>query len=177
MGKAGKNIRALAWDYKRPGAGSWALAVGCIGTTVGLPVLLNFSLAVPLYLVGLVAGLVLFLRGSTLFRQAARTDQGAKSDEKIANILRQLPSVWKTEFNRQMPGVGDVDVIVCSPRGKTWTVDVKAHQSKIIEKGGKLLKVLGHNTYPMQNKFIAAAKRQAALVRNMNNLRYIDLLT
>jgi Holliday junction resolvase-like predicted endonuclease len=173
MGRAGKNIRAMARDYKKQGACSWVLAASFLGATVGLPVLLNFSLAVPLYLVGLVAGLVLFLRGRKLFRQAARADQGAKGEEAVAKILMQLPSGWKTEFNRQVPGVGDVDVIVCSPRGKTWTVDVKAHQGEIIEKEGNLYKVLGRNIYPMQKDFIAAAKRQAALVRNMDNLRYV----
>jgi len=77
MGRAGKSIRAMAWDYKKQGTCSWALAAGCLGATVGLP-LLKFSLAVPLYLVGLGVGLVFFFRGSMLFRQAARADQGAK---------------------------------------------------------------------------------------------------
>jgi hypothetical protein len=173
MRRAGKTIRAMAWDYKRQGAGSWVLAAGCIGTTVGLPVLLNFSLAVPLYLVGLGAGVVFFLRGRKLFRQAARADQGARGEEAIAKILRQLPSDWKTEFNRRVHGVGDVDAIIRSPRGKTWTIDVKSHRGTIIEKDGKLYKVVGNNTYSMQKDFIAAAKKQAALVKNMDNLRYV----
>jgi hypothetical protein len=163
----------MAWNYRWQGACSWVLAASFLGATVGLPVLLNFSLAVPLYLVGLVAGLVLFLRGRKLFRQAARADQGAKGEEEIAKLLRQFPSGWKTEFNRRVHGIGDVDVIVRSPRGKTWTVDVKSHQGKIVEKDGKLFKVLGRKTYPFQKDFIAAAKRQAALVRNMDNLRYV----
>jgi hypothetical protein len=33
--------------------------------------------------------------------------------------------------------------------------------------------VLGRNTYPLQKDFIAAAKRQAVLVRSMDNLRYV----
>ncbi len=99
MRRAGKTIRAMAWDYKKQGAYSWALAASSIVSTVGLPVLLKFSLAVPLYLVGLGAGLVFFLRGRKLFRQAARADQGAEGEEEIAKILRQLPSGWKTEMN------------------------------------------------------------------------------
>jgi Nuclease-related domain/Methyl-CpG binding domain len=173
MGRAGRNIRALAWDYRWQGTGSLALAAGCLGATVGLPLLLNFSLAVPLYLVGLGAGLVLFFRGSMLFRQAARADQGAKGEEEIAKILRQLPSGWKTEFNRRVHGVGDVDVILTSPTGKTWTVDIKSQRGTIIEKQGKLYKLLGRNTYAFQKDFIAAAKRQALLVRSMDNLRYV----
>jgi Holliday junction resolvase-like predicted endonuclease len=175
MGRAGKSIRAMAWDYKKQGACSWALAAGFLGVTVGLSLLLKFSLAVPLYWVGLGVGLVFFFRGSMLFRQAARADQGAKGEEEVAKILRQFPSGWKTEFNRRVYGVGDVDVIVRSPRGKTWTVDVKSHQGKIVEKEGKLYKVIGRNTYPFQKDFIAAAKRQAllVLVRSMDHLRYV----
>jgi Nuclease-related domain len=173
MGRAGRSIRALAWDYRRQGAFSWALAAGCIGATVGLPMLLNFSLAVSFYLVGLGAGLVLFLRGRKLFRQAARADQGAKGEEEIEKLFKLFPKGWKTEFNRRVPGVGDVDVIVRSPRGKTWTVDVKSHRGTIIEKEGKLYKVLGHKADPLEKDFIASAKRQAALVRNMDNLRYV----
>ncbi|HEY5138118.1 MAG TPA: nuclease-related domain-containing protein, partial [Methylococcales bacterium] len=141
--------------------------------TVGLPILLKFSLAVPLYWVGLGVGLVLFFRGSMLFQQAARADQGAKGEEEIAKILRQLPSGWRTEFNRRVHGVGDVDVILTSPTGKTWTVDIKSQRGTIIEKQGKLYKVLGRNTYPLKKDFIAAAKRQALLVRSMDNLRYV----
>jgi Nuclease-related domain/Methyl-CpG binding domain len=173
MRRAGRSIRAMAWNYRWQGAGSWALAAGCVGATIGLPLLLNFSLAVPLYLVGLGAGLVFFLRGRKLFRQAARADQGAKGEEEIAKILRQFPQGWKTEFNRRVHGVGDVDVILSSPTGKTWTFDIKSQRGTIIEKQGKLYKLLGRNTYPMQKDFIAAAKRQAALVRNMDNLRYV----
>jgi Nuclease-related domain/Methyl-CpG binding domain len=173
MGRAGRNIRAMAWEYRWQGAGSCALAAGCVGATVGLPLLLKFSLAAPLYWVGLGAGLVLFFRGSMLFRQAARADQGAKGEEEIAKILRQLPSGWKTEFNRRVHGVGDVDVILTSPTGKTWTVDIKSQRGTIIEKQGKLYKVLGRNTYPLQKDFVAAAKRQALLVRSMDNLRYV----
>jgi Holliday junction resolvase-like predicted endonuclease len=173
MGRAGRNIRAMAWEYRWQGACSWALAAGCVGATVGLPVLLNFSLAVPLYWVGLGVGLVFCFRGSMLFRQAARADQGAKGEEEIAKILRQLPSGWKTEFNRRVYGVGDVDVILTSPTGKTWTVDIKSQRGTIIEKQGKLYKVLGRNTYALKKDFIAAAKRQALLVRSMDNLRYV----
>ncbi len=111
MGRAGKYIRALAWDYRWRGFGSWALAIGCISATVGLPLLLKFSLAVPLYLVGLGVGLVLFFRGSMLFRQAARADQGAKGEEEIAKLLGHFPKGWKTEFNRRVHGVGHIDVI------------------------------------------------------------------
>jgi hypothetical protein len=84
MRRAGRNIRALAWDYRWQGAGSWALAAGCLGATVGLPILLKFSLPLPLYWVGLGAGLVFFFRGTMFFRQAARADQGAKGDESLA---------------------------------------------------------------------------------------------
>ena len=84
MGRAGRNIRALAWDYRWQGAGSLALAAGCLGATVGLPMLLKFSLAVPLYLVGLGTGSVLYFRGTMLFRQAARADQGAKGEASLA---------------------------------------------------------------------------------------------
>jgi len=57
--------------------------------------------------------------------------------------------------------------------GKTWTVDIKSQRGTIIEKQGKLYKVLGRNTYPLQKDFIEAAKRQALLVRSMDNLRYV----
>ena len=173
MRRAGRNIRALAWDYRWQGAGSWALAAGCLGVTAGLPILLKFSLAVPLHEFGLRVGVVIFFRGSMLFRQAARADRGAKGEEAIAKILRQLPSGWKTEFNRRVHGVGDVDVILTSPTGKTWTIDIKSQRGTIIDKQGKLYKVLGRNTYALKKDFIAAAKRQALLVRSMDNLRYV----
>jgi Nuclease-related domain/Methyl-CpG binding domain len=173
MGRAGRNIRAMAWEYRWQGAGSCALAAGCVGATVGLPLLLKFSLAAPLYLVGLGAGLVLFFRGSMLFRQAARADQGAKGEEEIEKLFNQFPKGWKTEFNRRVQGVGDVDMILTSPTGKTWTIDIKSQRGTIIEKHGKLYKLVGRNTYPLQKDFIAAAKKQAALVRSMDNLRYV----
>jgi Nuclease-related domain/Methyl-CpG binding domain len=112
-------------------------------------------------------------QGRELLGLAARADQGARGEEEIGKILKQLPSGWRTEYNRPVSGVGDVDVIVYSPKGKSWTIDVKSHVGYIYASQGQLKRKLGKSAVPLEKDFLAAAKKQAVLVRDADNLKWV----
>jgi Nuclease-related domain len=170
--KAGANIRGLALDRKFKATRSFALAAGCVLGPSFLS-LQKVPIPVPFYLVGLAAGGLFVYQGRELLALAARADQGAKGEEEIGKILKQLPSGWRTEYNRPVSGVGDVDVIVHSPQGKTWVVDVKSHGGYIYASKGQLKRKLGKNSVPLEKDFITAAKKQAVLVKDADNLQWV----
>jgi xanthosine utilization system XapX-like protein len=133
--KAGENIRGLALSRKFKATRFFTLAAGCaLGPS--FLALQKIPIPAPFYLLGLVAGGFLVYQGKELLGLSARADQGARGEEEIGKILKQLPSGWRTEYNRLVSGVGDVDVIVYSPTGKVWTVDVKSHGGHIYASQG-----------------------------------------
>jgi Nuclease-related domain len=170
--KAGANIRGLALDRKFKATRFFALAAGCILGPSFLA-LQKVPIPPPLYLVGLAAGGLFVYQGRELLGLAARADQGARGEEEIGKILQQLPSGWRTEYNRPVFGVGDVDVIVHSPAGKSWTIDVKSHGGYIYASQGQLKRKLGKNSVPLEKDFLAAAKKQAVLVKDADRLEWV----
>jgi len=170
--KAGADIRGLALDRKFEATRSFALAAGCVLGPSFLA-LQKIPIPTPLYLFGLAAGGFLVYQGRELLGLAARADQGARGEEEIGKILKQLPSGWRTEYNRPVSGVGDVDVIVHSPQGKAWVIDVKSHGGYIYASQGQLKRKLGKNSVPLEKDFLAAAKKQAVLVRDADNLKWV----
>jgi hypothetical protein len=61
-------------------------------------------------------------------------------------------------------------VIVHSPQGKASVIDVKSHGGYIYASQGQLKRKLGKNSVPLEKDFIAAAKKQAVIVRNADRL-------
>lgn len=170
--KAGANIRGLALDRKFKATRSFALAAGCVLGPSFLA-LQKFPIPAPLYLFGPAAGGFLVDQGRELLSLAARADQGARGEEEIGKILQQLPSGWRTEYNRPVFGVGDVDVIVYSPQGKAWVIDVKSHGGYIYASQVQLKRKLGKNSVPLEKDFITAAKKLAVLVKDADNLQWV----
>jgi Nuclease-related domain len=170
--KAGAHIRGLALNRRFKATLFFILAAGCaLGPS--FLALQKIPISAPFYLLGLAAGGFFVYRGKESCGLAARADQGARGEEEIGNILKQLPSGWRTEYNRLVSGVGDVDVIVYSPTGKVWTVDVKSHNGHIYASQGQLKRKLRKNSVPLEKDFVTAAKKQAVLVKSADRLKWV----
>jgi Holliday junction resolvase-like predicted endonuclease len=163
--KAGGNIRAMALDRKIDATQKFFLAAGCVAG--------SFILPAPVALLGLAGAGIFAYQGKQQIDSAARADQGAKGEEEIAQLLKQLPADWHCEYNRPVQGVGDIDVIVSSPNQCTWSIDVKSHKGTIFQEGDLLKKRMGRNVYGLGKDFLGAARKQASLLQQMDGLRWV----
>jgi Holliday junction resolvase-like predicted endonuclease len=163
--KAGGSIREMAWDRKVDATQKFLLAAGCVAG--------SFILPAPVALLGLAGAGIFAYQGKQQLDSAARADQGAKGEEEIAQLLKKLPAGWRFEYNRLVQGVGDIDIIVNAPNGRTWSIDVKSHRGTIFQEGDQLKKRMGKNVYGLGKDFIGAAQKQASLLQQTDKLGWV----
>lgn len=52
-----------------------------------------------------------------------------KRVEKAAIARVRLPKNWVMVPNKPIPGLGDADIFICTPKGKRWNVEIKSYES------------------------------------------------
>lgn len=96
-----------------------------------------------------------------LRQEAKRADRGAKAEETISAILKELPEDYSV-LNDLQRVAGDIDHIVVGPTG-LFVIETKAHGGKITVDGETLL-VNGH---PAEKDFINQVWRNAFFIRDL----------
>lgn len=178
--RAGQPIRALA-QRRRTQAGVWvALAIACVAVPLGLPWAweqwMQESLTVPLWgwAIAVVSGLLCFREAQARWKLANYADQGAAAEEAIADLLIPLQyENWQIDYNVRDRSVGDIDVVLLSPDGQTYTIDVKSHSGKVGTNGKQLYRLYNRSKYPFEKDFLAQAKRQAIAVKKRRKLSWV----
>jgi Nuclease-related domain len=171
--RAGKNIRNLAWRRRVEAIQVWAVAL----LLAILPILLWGSLPVWTYGVCWTLTIGLGWQGRSLWRRAGHADQGATAEETIASILAPLkPQGWQIEYGVRHPAVGDVDVVLRSPKGRTYTIDVKSHKGTVGHTHDALYRQYGPSRYAFEKDFLKQAKHQAVVIQKSQQVRFVTPL-
>lgn len=165
MTKAGSSIRRMARGRRNNaflrfgGAGTLVFALAFM-----YPLLGTTGLGVLVYVFCLVGAVVLYQKGQSYWKKANRADQGAKGEESVALLLRELEQQgWSIEYNVPVPKYGDADAFVRSPSGSYFVVDSKAHGGTVFFNGTKLMRRYGVEVYEFDNNkdLLKAVKGQA----------------
>ncbi|MBV5261140.1 NERD domain-containing protein [Synechococcus moorigangaii CMS01] len=176
---AGQNVRRLAFQRRLQ---SWR----AFFAAVGLPILVVFMFPVLAIGLGFIAAIVIvaiaafgalgfIFRGFDLWQAANRAVQGAKAEEKVAELLQVLePKGWAFEYGLRLEqGLGDADVICTSPRQKTYVIDVKSHKGTVIFQDHRLHRRMGRTIYPFKKDFLQIVMKQALQVRDKKQLDFV----
>ena len=190
-GRAGRNIRLLAFSrrykavYAFVGAGfivymPFALAKLIEGfrslfTDTNPELAESPAMPVVVYGVAIALAIYLVINGIRLWKGADRADQGAKGEEDVANELRELAaSGWQIEYGQRLgKGLGDIDIICVSPRGKTYAIDVKSLRCTVVTDGKKLYRRMGEQRYSFEKVFLSQVTKQALQVKKKRGVKFV----
>jgi Nuclease-related domain len=154
----------------------YALAVGVLfGTAILLVALGTSFLGLLLTIGGFAGSYYLYCSGQHLTKRAKDVQRGAKAEKEVAALLRPLQRQgWQVEYNLRIRRWGDADVVLHSPKGNWYVVDVKSHGGTKIYENGRLRKRYGRNTYDFEEgDLIAKVKGQAKEVKSLKATRWV----
>lgn len=175
----GEYIRRLGEERRQSAILLYALAVGVLISTVLLfSILGTSSLGVLLSLGGLVGSYYLYRNGQHLMKRAGDAQRGAKAETEVAALLRPLQRQrWKVERGLRIRRWGDADVVLHSPKGNWYVVDVKSHGGTKVYESDRLRKRYGRNTYDFkEGDLIEKVKGQAKEVKTLKGARWVTVL-
>ena len=140
------------------------------------PLLGITGLGILVYVSCLVGAVVLFQKGQHYWKRANRAAQGAKGEETVALLLKELEREgWSIEYNIPVPRYGDADAFLRSPSGSYFVVDSKAHGGVVFYNGTKLMRRYGREFYEFDNNkdLLKAVKGQAVYLKQRKGVRYV----
>ncbi|WP_341525883.1 nuclease-related domain-containing protein [Nostoc sp. UHCC 0302] len=175
----GEQIRKLGKQRYQSGRLSYAFAVVVlVGTIVLFSVFGTSFVGMLLLLGGLVGSFYLFCNGQYLIKRAGDAQRGAIAETEVAKLLRPLEHRrWQIEYNLRIKRWGDADIILYSPQGKWYVVDVKSHNGTKVYESGRLRKRYGRNTFDFnEGDLIAKVKGQAIEVKHLKSARWVTAL-
>lgn len=124
---------------RRKKSGKRAVSEAILRQFLGGAALLAISLfMVPSIYAVLPAGLGVYMLSS-----AAKRWRGMRIEDKAFKRL-SLPKDWTVTQSHPVPGHGDIDILVCSPEGAKYAIEIKSHRKVSYRKaflgfGGKLI--------------------------------------
>ena len=174
--QAGQNIRRLARQRRWAAVRLW----GGAGLLVLLPLMLlaqGTILALWVYGLCLLLAAGLIWQGRARWQRAHHAAQGAAAEVEIATVLRALTDQqWQVEYGVQHPHIGDVDILLRSPQGKVYAIDVKSHRGTVRSEQDTLYRHYGSARYPFEKDFLKQVKHQAVVMRDRKQVRYVTPL-
>ena len=175
--KAGRNIRQMARKRRNDAflrfGGAGVLFIAPVSL---YPFLGTTGLGVLVYVSCIVGAVVLYQKGWDYWKRANRADRGAKGEETVALLLRELQREgWSIEYNVPVPKYGDADAFLRSPSGSCFVVDSKAHGGVVFFNGTKLMRRYGKEVYEFDNNkdLLKAVKGQAVYLKERKGVRYV----
>lgn len=176
---AGNNIRQLGRKRYQLGMLRYVLAVGVFIGTIVLFIIIGTSyLGVLLAVGGLAGAYYLYSSGQYLMKRASDAQRGAEAESEVAALLHPLECKgWQVEYNLRIKKWGDADVVLRSPKGNWYVVDVKSHGGTKVYESGRLQKRYGRNTYDFaEGDLIYKVKGQAKEVKSLKSARWVTAL-
>jgi hypothetical protein len=164
--RAGKSTREMA--RKRRLSGIWIGLIG-IGILIVIGVLFQYSNALGIGGGGLLVLLILlyvlpdFIKGGIdrNFKGEKRAIRGAKAEEKIGELLKDLPADYYVLNDIESP-YGNIDHIVIGKNSGIFLIETKAHGGRVEVEGDNLLV----NGKPPEKNFVAQALRNSYWLRD-----------
>jgi hypothetical protein len=167
--KLGKQRRISALVY-------YALVVVVFFSTILLlTILSDFGWGIILLLGGFTGSYYLYLNGKYLIKRSRDAENGARAEVEVAALLSPLQTQgWQIEYNLRIQKWGDADVVLHSPKGNWYVIDVKSHGGTKVYHSGSLRKRYGKNTYNFkEGDLIAKVKGQATEIRHLKKARWV----
>ncbi|MFN6563429.1 MAG: nuclease-related domain-containing protein [Nostoc sp. ChiSLP01] len=175
----GEQIRKLVKERRQSARLSYAFAaVVFMGTALLLSILSSSFVKMLVLLGGLVGSCYLCRNGQHLMKRGDDAQRGATAETEVATLLRSLQHQgWQIEYNLRINRWGDADVVLHSPQGKWYIVDVKSHGGTKVYENGHLRKRYGRNTFDFnEGDLISKVKGQATEVKHLKNARWVTAL-
>lgn len=85
--------------------------------------------------VALVVAAPVAVASAWLLKRGSRRSHGLRVERKALRRLK-LPATWSIQQNLPVRGHGDADVLLESPSGKRYVIEVKAQQRIVVNRGG-----------------------------------------
>lgn len=172
----GEYIRKLGKERQKSALLNYALAVVVlVGTIFLFSIFSNSALAMMVLLGGLIASYCLYSNGQYLMKRSGDAEHGAKAETQVAALLFPLQRQgWQVECNLRIRRWGDADVVLHSPKGNWYVIDVKSHGGTKVYERGHLRKRYGRNTYDFEEgDLISNVKGQATEVRYLKGTQQV----
>ncbi|BAY28968.1 hypothetical protein NIES2107_08090 [Nostoc carneum NIES-2107] len=176
---AGENIHRLGQERHQSALLRYTLAVAFLIGTVLLFVTNSTSyLGWLLSLAGFASSYYLYRSGRHLTKRAGDAQRGAKAEKDVAALLRPLQRQgWYIEYNLKIRRWGDADLVLHSPKGNWYVIDVKSHGGTKVYENGCLRKRYGRNIYDFEEgDLIGKVKGQAQEVKSIKGARWVTAM-
>lgn len=177
--KPGEYIRKLARKRKLSAMVRYFLAGGVSIATVWLFFIFSTSsAAILILLIGFTGSCYLFRSGKYFDKRALDARRGAKAETDVADLLYVLESQkWQIEYNLRIKRWGDADIVLRSPKGKWYVVDVKSHGGTKISENGHLRRRYGKKIHDFrEGDLIHKVKGQAKEVRKLKGVDWVTAI-
>ncbi|BAY08232.1 nuclease-related domain-containing protein [Calothrix sp. NIES-2098] len=175
----GDNIHKLGQKRHQSALLRYALALAILVGTVLLFVTNSTSyLRLLLLLAGFTSSYYLYCSGRHLTKRAGDAQRGAKAEKEVAALLRPLQRQgWQIEYNLPIKRWGDADLVLHSPKGNWYVIDVKSHGGTKVYENGHLRKRYGKDTYDFEEgDLIGKVKGQAQEVKSLKSARWVTAM-
>ena len=175
----GEYIRKLARKRKLSAVIRYFLAAGVSIATVWLFIIYSTSsAAILILLAGIGSSYYLYRSGKYFQKRALDARRGAKAETDVADLLDVLQlKRWQIEYNLRIQRWGDADIVLHSPKGKWYVVDVKSHGGTKISESGRLRRRYGKNIYDFrEGDLIHKVKGQAKEVRKLKGVNWVTAI-
>ena len=177
--KPGEYIRKLARKRKRSATIRYFLAAGVLIASVWLFIIFSTSSAAILLLLGGISGSYYLYRSGKYFeKRALDARRGAKAETDVADLLDILElQRWQIEYNLRIKKWGDADIVLHSPKGNWYVVDVKSHGGTKISENGRLRRRYGKKIHDFrEGDLIHKVKGQAKEVRVLKSVKWVTAI-
>ena len=136
------------------------------------------SAAILILLIGFTGSCYLFRSGKYFDKRALDAQRGAKAETDVADILDVLElKKWQIEYNLRIKKWGDADVVLYSPKGNWYVVDVKSHGGTKIHENGRLRRRYGKKIHDFrEGDLIHKVKGQAKEVRKLKSIEWVTAI-
>ncbi|MGB7381400.1 MAG: nuclease-related domain-containing protein, partial [Rivularia sp. (in: cyanobacteria)] len=136
------------------------------------------SAEILILLIGFTGSCYLFRSGKYFDKRALDAQRGAKAETDVADILDVLElKKWQIEYNLRIKKWGDADVVLYSPKGNWYVVDVKSHGGTKIHENGRLRRRYGKKIHDFrEGDLIHKVKGQAKEVRKLKSINWVTAI-
>jgi hypothetical protein len=175
----GEQIRKLVKQRRQSAMLSYVFAVVVlIGTVLLFSIFATSVAGMLLSLAALLGSYYLYRNGQYLMKRAGDAQRGAMAETEVARLLHSLEyRGWQVEYNLRIRKWGDADVVLHSPQGNWYVVDVKSHSGTKVYESGRLRKRYSRNIFDFnEGDLIGKVKGQAAEVKHLKSARWVTAL-
>jgi hypothetical protein len=175
--RPGQSLRGFAQRRRRQVGLLVGLAVAWLSAPFWLPPawlwLLGRSLTVPLWgwVVCLLPVLACVRQGQRWLQQARVAENGADQAEEVADRLVPLQRQgWQASYGVREAYAGLTDILLISPSGHAYAIDVKPHRGRIGSTGRQIYRISSRARSPFERDFVSLARRQAVALKKRRKL-------